>query len=351
MKKVKVGIIGLGRSGNNIHAAALLKMTEKFQIVAVADKQFADRAAELKKKTGCATYTDVNDLINDKNVEYVVNATPSFLHKELTIKALEAGKFVTVEKPIAGNVKDADEMIAAAKKLGKNFSVFQNYRWEAEVGKLKNIMDSGKIGEVYMIRKHSGMYQRRDDWQAMKKFGGGTTNNTLVHAIDQSLFMTGFDVKRTASLAMKLVTSGDAEDFCKILIVGNKISIDLEITAASAYSFPRWVIFGKYGTIMSEDAGNDIAIKIKYLDPSKLRTLTRAEDIKPASDGTYPKDVIEWKEETIPPFANDWGKVSHVLYHEAAYEWMVNNGPVPVKPEETRMILDIIERSKKENGF
>ncbi|OGF48174.1 MAG: hypothetical protein A2452_04155 [Candidatus Firestonebacteria bacterium RIFOXYC2_FULL_39_67] len=349
MKKVKVGIIGLGRSGMNIHAKAFLKMTDKFEIVAVADKQFADRAAELKAKTGCAVYTELTDLIKDKNVEYVINATPSFLHRDVTIKAMEACKFVTVEKPIAANVEDADAMISAAKKLGKTFSVFQNLRWDEEISKLKNIMASGRIGEVYLIRKHTGVYQRRDDWQAMKKFGGGATNNTLVHHIDQSLFMTGFDVKRTASMLLKLVTSGDAEDFSKILVIGNKISIDLEVSTASAFSFPRWVIFGKYGTIMVEGAGNEITIKTKYLDPSKLRMLTKAEDIKPFSDGTYPSDKIEWKED-VDKFVNDWG-ASHVRYHEAAYDWIVNGKEVPVNPEETRLVLDLIEKSKKENGF
>ena len=349
MRKLRVGIIGFGRSGKGIHGRAFLKLADKYQIVAVSDS-FLDRLKEIKEQTGCAIYDDYKKLLADKNVEVVVNATPSFQHKSVTIEAMEAGKFVTVEKPMGVNIQEADEMIAAAKKLGGRFSVFQNYRYEDELLKMKAIMESGKLGEIYYIKRLQGSYQRRDDWQAIKKFGGGSMNNTIVHYLDQSLFLTGFDVKRTASLALNVVSAGDTEDFGKILVVGNKISIDIELTSASAYPLPRWFVFGKYGTLISDSVGNDIVIKYKYLDPLKLRVLTKAEDIKPFSDYKYPSDKIEWKEET-DTFANDWSAAAHVRYHEAVWECVVNGKEIPVKPEQAKLVLSIIEQSKKENGF
>ena len=348
MRKLKAGIIGFGRSGRDIHYATLLRLTEKYQITAVSDS-IADRLNDVKEKTGCAVYDDYKKLLFDKNVEVVINATPSFQHKQVTIEAMEAGKFVTVEKPAAPTVKEIDEMIAAAGKLKGRFSVFQNMRFEPLLFKIKDIMKTGKLGDIYLIRRQIGSYQRRDDWQAMKKFGGGAINNTLVHSLDQALFLTDFDIKRTSSLVLKLITAGDAEDFGKIMVVGNKTSLDIEITSASAYSFPIYVIFGKFGTVLVEKDGDDIVLKTKYLDPSKLRVLTRAEDIKSFSDYQYPSDKIEWIEET-DRFVND-GYESCVRYHEAVWECVVNGGPIPVTPESARIVLDVIEKSKKENGF
>ena len=153
MRKLRVGIIGFGRSGRDIHSAALLKLPEKYEIAAVSDT-IMDRLSEIKEKTSCAVYDDCEKMLSDKSIDVIVNATPSFQHKEVTIEAMQAGKFVTVEKPFAPSLKEADEMIAAAAKLRGRFSVFQNRRFDTELLKIMEIIKSGKIGEVYLSLIH-----------------------------------------------------------------------------------------------------------------------------------------------------------------------------------------------------
>ena len=344
MRKVKVGIVSFGRSGRDIHAATLLGMGDKYQITAVSDPKL-DLLSDIKAKTGCNTYSDYKALIADKNVELVVVAAPSFLHKEVTIEALKNKKFVNVEKPVAPDVKSVDEMIAASEKYKQQFSVFQDRRFENDVTEVKKIAASGKIGKVYLVKRVVHTFQRRDDWQALKKFGGGLINNHGVHFLDQMLYFANFDIVKFYGDARLLVSAGDAEDYGKIVVVGKDITIDIEVTGAAAVNIvPSLIVFGTQGSIVSQ--GTD-TLKVTYLDPKKLRKLAKPEEIVPNSNFTYPTDKIDWQEEVIK-LKNE---SSFKLYYDAAYEWIVNGKEVPVSPESTRKVLNIIETVKKEYGF
>ena len=100
---VRVGIIGLGRSGWSIHALGLQQMPERYQIVAVADL-ITERRAEAQQTLGCRAYAGYGELLADREVELVIVAPPSTLHSVYTIAALQAGKAVVCEKPMIGQV-------------------------------------------------------------------------------------------------------------------------------------------------------------------------------------------------------------------------------------------------------
>ncbi len=193
---ITVGIAGLGRSGWNIHIHGLSELTDKFKILAVTDP-LEDRLKEAEEKLGCKTYKTFDELINDKDINLVVVATPSHLHCEHTVKALKSGKNVVCEKPMARSVEEADSMIKAAKETGKILTIFQNWRYNPSFLKVKEIIDSGKLGRIVEIKITSHSFTRRWDWQTLKKFGGGTLNNWGAHLIDVALLLLGdmdFDI-------------------------------------------------------------------------------------------------------------------------------------------------------------
>src|SRR5690606_17389909 len=127
--QVRVGILGLGRSGWNIHAAGLRDLTDQFRVVAVADA-LAERREEAARDFGAATYTEPEQLLADDQVELVVVATPSHTHVPLGVAALQAGKHVIVEKPMGETVEDIDRLTEAAEAAGKVVTCFQNNRFE-----------------------------------------------------------------------------------------------------------------------------------------------------------------------------------------------------------------------------
>ena len=116
--RLRVGIAGLGRSGWNIHAKTVLGMPDQFEIAAVADKA-EDRRVEAVAACGCRAYADFESLIENKNVDVVVVATPNFLHTAHAIAAMRAGKHVVCEKPFALATADADRMIEVADDTGR----------------------------------------------------------------------------------------------------------------------------------------------------------------------------------------------------------------------------------------
>ena len=192
MEKIKVGIAGLGRSGWDIHAHLLNKIQDKYEILAVCDHD-ETRRKEAENRFGCKSYPDIDSLLTEKEIELAIIATPSHLHAKNTIQALKAGKNVVCEKPMATNLSDADLMIETAEQENKILSVFQNKRYAPDFLKVKEIIDSGKLGRIVLIKIAYHGFGRRWDWQTLKKFGGGTLNNTGPHAIDHALQLFGED--------------------------------------------------------------------------------------------------------------------------------------------------------------
>ena len=101
------------------------------------------KKCELAEKNGIHAYSSYDAVLADNTVDAVVIAVPNDCHKELVIKALNAGKNVICEKPVEMSVAALDEMIAAAEKSGKFFTVHQNRRWDVDFLAMKKIVSSG----------------------------------------------------------------------------------------------------------------------------------------------------------------------------------------------------------------
>src|SRR5687768_13072941 len=179
---IKVGVMGLGRAGWDIHVARLRK-DERFQITAVADF-LEERRREAEDSFGCTSHADFNSLLREADCELIVIASPSVDHTPQSIAALKSGRHVVVEKPMALGTAGATRMIKAAEAADKKLFVHQNYRYNQDVRHVQEIIKSGILGKVFEIRIRVLHFTRRNDWQTLQKYGGGTLNNTCPHIID-----------------------------------------------------------------------------------------------------------------------------------------------------------------------
>ena len=241
---VRVGIIGLGRSGWSIHALGLQQMPEHYRIVAVADLIEA-RRAEAQQTLGCRAYAGYGELLADREVKLVIVAPPSYLHAVYTIAALQAGKAVVCEKPMAQNLADADSMLAAARRTGSLLTMFQNRRYEASYLKVRKIIASGVLGRILQIKLTVHSFGRRWDWQTLRAFAGGQLRNNGVHYLDQSLQLMDLASVSAATgsvpvepavfyRAVNTLALGDAEDSFKILLTAPGAPlVDFELVSAS----------------------------------------------------------------------------------------------------------------------
>jgi len=345
MEKIKVGIAGLGRSGWNIHVNLLSQIPDFYQIVAVCDPD-EKRRKEAKEKFNCRDYIDFDEFLKDEDIELVIVATLSNLHAEHTIKALKSGKNVVCEKPMATNLKDVDEMIKTSKETKKILTIFQNRRYAPDFLKVKEIIDSGIIGKVIMIKMYAHSFGRRWDWQTLKKYGGGTLNNTGPHMIDQALQLFGEKEEPEIFCHMeKTLALGDAEDHVKIILKG-KFSpmVDIEITSCCCYPSENWLVMATNGGLK----GTFTELKWKYFNPDDLPE--RKVDEKPTPDRSYNVEQIPWKEEQKWVFTEKDSNYQINFYIDL-YHTIKNKKPLKITPESVRRVMRVIEKCHQIAGI
>ena len=208
---MKVGVVGLGFMGAT-HLDAWSKVPG-FELAAVAshdDKKLSgdlsgtagnlDRGGQQMDFSQAAKYHTAEELFADPNVEAVDLCIPSYLHAEQTIAALEAGKHVLIEKPMALSGAECDRMIEAARQAGKVLMVAQVLRFWPDFMAAREIIRSGKIGPV----KHAFFYRKCaapswSKWMHDKSRSGGGAFDLLIHDFDYCRHLFGLPRTVTAT--------------------------------------------------------------------------------------------------------------------------------------------------------
>jgi predicted dehydrogenase len=339
MRKIKVGIAGLGRSGWGIHAADVATLPDKYEIYAVFDP-CEDRRREAKKRFACRTYDNYEKLIADEDVELVIVASPNKRHCEHSIKALKAGKHVVCEKPMATSLDDADKMLkAAAESVGK-LTVYQSRRYSPEFVKICEIINSGVLGRIVMIRMAYHGFKRRADWQTLKKNDGGELNNTMPHPLDQAVVLFGEAEPEVFCIRDKTLTLGDADDHVKLILSGkNSPTIEIEITSACPYGQDNWLVMGTQGGL----SGTFNELRWKYFNPEELEDRKVVDG--PAPERSYGSEVLPQKEFSWS--INDDKSAKRTGFYLDLYEILCNGKEMTIKPEQVRRQMVILEKCRE----
>ena len=258
---IGVGVIGLGRSGWELHAEEL-SIIPGYAIAAVCD-QSPQRLARAAERFGARPHSEAQALIEDSEVELVVVAVPGNLHASLAVAALEAGKHVVVEKPMANTVREADEMVAAAERSGRVLTVFHNRRWDPDYRMLKALVVHGELGKLLDLqsRIHSygpewatyGVPDFNPSWRIEAAYGGGFLADWGPHMIDQCLDLIGEWPVRVAGELRSHLWSTEVEDhFNMRLGFASGLLATLEGSNNARLPLPRWFVVGSEGTLISE---------------------------------------------------------------------------------------------------
>ena len=193
MRKVRIGIIGCGGIANNKHMPALRKIPE-VEMVAFCDivEERAVKAAADYGTPDAKVYTDYKELLKDESIEVVHVLTPNRDHSYITVDALEAGKHVMCEKPMAINTAEAQKMVDAAKRTGKKLTIGYQSRFRPDSMYLKQACENGELGEIYYARAQAIRRRAVPTWGVFldaEKQGGGPLIDIGTHALDLTLWM------------------------------------------------------------------------------------------------------------------------------------------------------------------
>jgi len=192
-EKVRIGIIGCGGIANGKHMPALSKLPE-VEMVAFCDI-IPERAEKAAKKFGtpdAAVYTEYKKLLEDKSIDVVHVLTPNRSHSYITVDALDAGKHVMCEKPMAINSVEARKMIDASKRSGKLLTIGYQNRYRGDSMFMKQEALDGTFGEIYYAKAIALRRRAVPNWGVFLneyEQGGGPLIDIGTHSLDLTLWM------------------------------------------------------------------------------------------------------------------------------------------------------------------
>ncbi len=256
--KKGVAVVGYGGMGS-WHTRHIIN-SDVVELKGIWDIDEKRRAVAIENSIH--VYSSYEDLLSDKDVEIVTVAVPNDFHKALSIQAMEAGKNVICEKPVAMNLTELKEMIAASERTGKVFSTHQNRRWDADFILMKQVYESGDLGEVFSIESRvQGSHGIPGDWRKEKEHGGGMLLDWGVHLIDQILQMV--KGKKLASIYCRFdhITNYEVDDGFKLdMYFEDGPVARVEVGTSNFISLPRYYMVGTNGSAIVRGWGKDCEV-------------------------------------------------------------------------------------------
>ena len=296
MKK-NVVVIGYGGMGGNFHAARALK-SDVLNLLGVYDID-EKRCAEAQEK-GIFVYDSLDAVLADERVEIVIVAVPNDDHLGIVVRALEAGKHVVCEKPVALSLDELDQMIAASKKSGKLFTVHQNRRFDEDFRLIKKIVDEGVIGAPLRIESRvHGSRGIPGDWRGMKKHGGGMMLDWGVHLIDQALQIIKEPISKI-HCTMTNYTNKEVDDgFYLTITFASGVEYYVEVGTYNFISLPRFYMKAENGSAMIRDwLGSAEISKCKYWYEGEVKPVQTAAGL---TKTMAPRDIVSTENFEIEP--------------------------------------------------
>jgi predicted dehydrogenase len=324
-RKLGVGVIGVGVMGRN-HVAAYSKM-ENVKIVGIADLN-TERAEEIAGQFGVKRwFTEIDDLLKEPELEAVSVVTPDFAHRDIIVKAAEAGKHVLSEKPLATTLEECDEIINFCQKNNVKLMVHFLNRFSQSMAALHKVVSSGEIGDPLQG------FDRIDDTiyvpTKMLSWAGRSSPAffLLVHAVDRQRWFLGSEAEEVYATSVNKVLKQmgiDTEDSIQAIVHfrnGTKV-----------YFESSWILPNSYFTI-SENQVKIIGSKgCAYVMPHRPNVVYYMEGGSVSGAGA----ILRLLKGTPPPSG----------YHSFV-DAVLNDKTPPVTGEDGRAATEVVLAMRK----
>ena len=293
---------------------------------------------DLAKSKGINTYDSFEAVLADNEIDIVVCATPNDVHKDIVIRALESGKNVVCEKPVALSVEDFDDMCAAAKKAGKLFTVHQNRRWDVDFLAIKSIIASGEIGDTINIESRvHGSRGIPSDWRCHKPYGGGMILDWGVHLIDQMLqLIPNEKIVRIYNENTNITTDEVDDGFHLMMTFESGKRATVEVGTYNFIYMPRFYMQCKNGSAFIEDWQKNCKV-------AKLKAWNEKEVVPVQTAAGITKTMAPRDEITLDSYEIDRPKSDVHDFYRNLVKAVDGIEPQLIKLEEVRRVLLVME--------
>lgn len=334
--KFGCAVIGYGGMGS-WHARKIRnELGEHAELIGIYD--INPERGKIAEENGIHAYSSREELLADERIDLVTIATPNDYHKEIAIAALEAGKNVISEKPVAMNSSELNEMIECANRCGKLFTVHQNRRWDQDYLTIKRLMAENTLGKVFRIESRvHGSRGIPGDWRNQPEHGGGMLLDWGIHLLDQALMMT--QPRKLVSVYAELtyVTNEKCDDgFRATLIFDDGLSFLVEVATSNFIELPLWYVLGENGSAVVNDWDfNGKIVKVSDWENRDAVPIVAGAGITktmaPRTDDTiktYPLEIEK----------ADWGE-----YYKNVFAYLEGKEDIIVTHKQQRRLMRLIE--------
>lgn len=334
----KLGIIGFGGMAGN-HYKQLSKKNVPVEVKGVYDIK-PDRMEDAKSK-GLVCYESREALLADPELDIVLIAVPNHLHRDFAIEALKAGKHVLCEKPVTITSSDLEDIMAVAKETGKIFTIDQNRRVNKDFVLMKRTVETGLIGEPYIIESRvEGSRGVPEGWRTDKAQGGGMMLDWGVHLIDQIMYMYPDKVTSVYCQMFSLFYPEVDDNFRLIMTLENGVTAQIEVATNNFVKHPRWYVLGTNGSLQIDDwSGKGVVVQ------PKTREDTWSVEIAPDKAG--PSKTMAARD---PSSVMSWdlhAPVDVIDNVEPTYTQMLDaiegKAPLTITPEQALRVVKVME--------
>lgn len=331
VEKVRVGLIGYGMAGSVFHAP-LVSAVAGLELAKVVSSD----AAKVHRDYPAVAVTDsVESLLADSAIDVVVVASPNPTHYDYAKLALTAGKHVVVDKPFAIRVSEADALIALARQQQRLLTVFQNRRYDNDFLTVQKIVEEGLLGDILSFEARYDMFRPRPTakWKEHAGEGSGALYDLGPHLIDQVLQLFGMPTSLFADLAWQRETA-EVDDYFHLVLGYGRLRVVLQSCFVVKQPGPHFQVHGTKGSL------------IKYGMDSQQADLQQR--LKPGHPAWGLDSEENYAELTVGTAVTASARIetirgSYETFYQQLHAAVTKGAPLPVKAEEARQVLRVIE--------
>jgi predicted dehydrogenase len=233
-KTLRIALVGVGAAAQVSHIPVLKRM-EDLELVALCDRD-AEKAARVAQKFSIPSSTNrLDDLLADDTIDAIDICTPNFLHAPMATAALESGKHVLCERPLARGADEARQMAKAAAKADRILMCSVAHRFRADAQLLRRFVEKGDLGQIFYAK--AGWLRLRtqwdsDEWRRQKReSGGGVVLDLGFQMLDLSLWVLGNPKVESVTASVHRQKKGEVEDSATAFLrLEDGATLTLEVT-------------------------------------------------------------------------------------------------------------------------
>ncbi|KJY82921.1 oxidoreductase [Vibrio galatheae] len=247
MKKINVGLVGFGISGQCFQAPVISDCPE-YKLTAVVSSNRDKVTAQLPH---VEVYPDLDSMLAQADIELVVIATPNELHVPQAKKALLADKHVVVEKPFAISYQEGKALLELEAESGKKLTVYQSRRFDGDFKTIQKLIQDGQLEDIHTFYSSYNRYRPevKVRWREQDVAGAGIVYDLGAHLIDQALTLFGLPDEVTAQLRQQR-PGAQAVDHFHLVMHYPQREVILHSNCLSTSEGPRFQVFGREGSFI-----------------------------------------------------------------------------------------------------